>query len=185
MCIRDSWKRNPLYHVAAQALELMYCFERIPQLADILLDLPENPPLAKSDRKDGIGTGIVEAPRGLLVHHYEIENGLVKHSDIITPTAMNAEDIERYCYIAAQQLLDEDREDEIRDRMDIIVRAFDPCISCSAHMAEVNHAPSEDWKSKLDTLRENQEPFFIGVGRKENSDDALGIELAELSLIHI
>ncbi|MDH4270837.1 MAG: nickel-dependent hydrogenase large subunit [Candidatus Aminicenantes bacterium] len=173
----SSWKKNPLYHNAAQALEILYSFERVPELVDQILAIPENPPLASSRRKSGQGTGLVEAPRGLLIHHYEIKNGLVSGVDIITPTAQNAEDIERYCYIAAQKLLDDGQENKIRDRMDLVVRAFDPCISCSVHMAEVKRAPSDRWKKELAALREAG-PVFVGVGQKDRSDDGAGLELA-------
>jgi len=174
----DRWKRNPLFHNAAQALELLYCFERIPQLVDEILQLTEDLPLVEYAVKEGKGTGLVEAPRGLLIHHYEIKDGLVEHVDIVTPTAQNAEDIERYCQIAAQKLLDDGKEEEIRDRLDLVVRAFDPCISCSAHLAKVKHAPRENWKEKLDKIRTKKIPVFVGVGNPSRSDDALGIDLA-------
>ncbi len=172
------WKRNPLFHNAAQALEILYCFERIPSLVDELLKLAEDPPLVKYTSREGKGTGLVEAPRGLLIHHYEIKDGLVDQVDIITPTAQNAEEIERYCHIAAQKLLDEGKEDEIRDRMDLVVRAFDPCISCSAHLAQVRKAPQENWTAKLDEIHAEGAPIFVGIGNQDRSDDALGVDLA-------
>ncbi len=171
------WKTNPLFHNAAQALEILYAFEQIPRLVNKLLEIPDDPPIVPVKAKKGKGTGLVEAPRGLLIHHYEIENGRVADVDIITPTAQNAEDIERYCTIAAQKLLDDGQEDKIRDRMELVVRAFDPCISCSVHMAEVKRAPHDRWKKKLAELRADQ-PAFIGVGRKDRSDDGAGLELA-------
>ena len=174
----EHWTRNPLYINAAQALELVYCFERIPQIADILLENPENPPLVPYDTREGTGTGFVEAPRGLLIHHYRIEDGLVADADIVTPTAMNADEIEKYAYIAAQKLLDLGQEDQIRDRMDIVVRAFDPCISCSAHSVEVSSAPVGDWKNRLDELGRETKPVYIGVGKPDRRDDAAGLELA-------
>lgn len=175
----DRWKRNPLFHNAAQALELLYCFERIPQLVDEILKLPADLPLVEYAVNEGKGTGLVEAPRGLLIHHYEIKDGFVEHVDIVTPTAQNAEDIERYCQIAAQKLLDDGKEEEIRDRLDLVVRAFDPCISCSAHLAKVKHAPRENWKEKLDKIRSEKIPIYVGVGNPSRSDDALGIDLAQ------
>jgi sulfhydrogenase subunit alpha len=171
------WKTNPLFHNAAQALEILYAFEQIPELVDKVLKIQDDPPIVPYKAKTGKGTGLVEAPRGLLIHHYEIKNGLVAAVDIVTPTAQNAEDIERYCYIAAQKLLDDGQEDKIRDRMDLVVRAFDPCISCSAHMAEVKHAPDGDWKRKLSELRPAG-PVYVGVGREDRSDDRAGLELA-------
>jgi len=172
------WKKNPLFNNAAQALEILYTFERIPRLVDELLNYPEDPPVVKYKAKEGKGTGIVEAPRGLLIHSYEITDALVSHTDIITPTAQNAEDIERYCYIAAQKLLENGEGDKIRDRMDLVVRAFDPCISCSAHMAEVKKAPQNDWKEKLEEVKKKGPPVYVGVGKRTRSDDGLGIELA-------
>ncbi len=171
------WKKNPLFINAAQALEILYSFERIPKVVDEMIKLPD-PQVVKYSAKEGKGTGIVEAPRGLLIHSYEILDGLVSHTDIITPTAQNAEDIERYCYIAAQKLLDLGQEEKIRDRMDLVVRAFDPCISCSVHMAEVKKAPQEDWKTKLQETAERGQPVFIGIGKRNFSDDEAGIELA-------
>jgi sulfhydrogenase subunit alpha len=175
----ERWKTNPLFHNAAQALEILYCFERIPELIDEIVQYPEDPPIVPYTTKEGAGTGIVEAPRGLLIHHHEIKDGRVSHVDIVTPTAQNAEDIERYCYIAAQKLLDGGKkEEEISDRLELVVRAFDPCISCSAHMAEVKKAPSDDWKNKLHRIADKNSPVFIGVGNPDRSDDGVGIQLA-------
>jgi len=171
------WKINPLFNNAAQAVEICYAFERIPQIIDKMLNLPD-PPLIKYKTREGKGTGIVEAPRGLLIHSYEIAEGLVSSTDIITPTAQNAEDIERYCTIAAQKLLSKGEEDKIRDRMDLVVRAFDPCISCSAHMAEVKKALPESWKSRLAEIKEHGLPLFVGVGKSDCSDDGVGLQLA-------
>jgi len=176
----NRWKTNPLFHNAAQALEILYSFERIPVLVDEILKITGNPEIVEYKIKDGKGTGLVEAPRGLLIHHYAIKDGLVSHSDIITPTAQNAEDIERYCFIAAQKLLDEGHEDKIRDRMELVVRAFDPCISCSAHMAEIRHAPQDDWKARLDQIRNDQDPVYVGIGDRDLSDDGTGIKLAQM-----
>ncbi len=172
------WHRSPLFNNAAQALEILHAFERIPQLINELLEYPEDPPIVNYKAKEGKATGIVEAPRGLLIHSYEISRGLVARSDIITPTAQNIEDIERYCHIAAQKLLDAGQEDKIRDRMDLVVRAYDPCISCSVHMTEVQKAPKDDWKKRLEEVKKRSSPIFIGVGKTNLSDDGVGVELA-------
>jgi sulfhydrogenase subunit alpha len=171
------WKINPLFNNAAQALEICYAFERIPEIIDKMLKLPD-PPLVAYKTKEGKGTGTVEAPRGLLIHSYEITDGLVTYTDIITPTAQNAEDIERYCYIAAQNLLNKGKEDKIRDRMDLVVRAYDPCISCSAHMAEVKKALPDGWKRRLAEIKQHGSPIFVGVGKNDRSDDGVGLRLA-------
>lgn len=173
----DRWRKNPLFHNAAQALEILYAFERIPELVDEILKFPEDPAPVPYQAKNGQGTGLVEAPRGLLIHHYEIVDGLVAGVDIITPTAQNAEDIERYAFLAAQTLLERGEEASIRDRMELIVRAFDPCISCSVHMAEVKKAPAGNWRAKLASLLD-KEPLLVGLGREGHADDAAGLRLA-------
>ena len=172
-----SWKKNPLYNNAAQALELLYSFERLPEVVDEALKLP-NPELVQYTKKEGKGAGSVEAPRGTLFHYYEISNGLVSYTDIITPTAQNAEDIERYCYLAAQKLLENGQEDKIKDRLDLVIRAFDPCISCSVHLAQVQKAPEGNWKDPLSKIQKDQKPVFIGLGIDTRSDDGAGLRLA-------
>jgi sulfhydrogenase subunit alpha len=175
---KPHWKDNPFYHTPARSLEIMYSFERIPALVDEILKNEENSSVVDYSLKNGKGTGLVEAPRGLLIHHHEVTDGLVSGVDIITPTAQNAEDIERYCHTAAQKLLDDGKEDQIRDRIDMVVRAFDPCISCSAHMVEVQKAPEDNWKIQLENIAALGNPVFIGVGNEKLSDDGVGIELA-------
>ncbi len=174
----DRYKRNPLFQNAAQALEIMYCFEKIPEVVDAILSYPEDPGIIPYSAHEGVGTGLVEAPRGLLIHHYEIKDGRITFADIITPTAQNAEEIERYCLIAAQRLLDENKEELIRDRLEMVVRAFDPCISCSAHLVEVRQAEVTEWEKRLEQLKETK-PIIIGLGTKNYGDDRAGLTLAE------
>lgn len=176
---RDSWKTNPFFHNASRSLEIMYAFERIPVLVNEFLKLEDESPKVEYTTQDGKGTGLVEAPRGLLIHHHEVTDGKVSYADIITPTAQNAADIERYGLVAAQALLDQGKGDEdIRQRLDMVVRAFDPCISCSAHMAKIRNAPEGDWQLRLAEVRDQGSPVYIGVGNPALGDDAAGIEMA-------
>ncbi|TRZ87439.1 hydrogenase maturation protease [bacterium] len=171
------WTKNPLFNNAAQALELAYSFERIPEVIEEALMLPDES-IIPYGQKDGKGVGAVEAPRGTLFHAYEVTKGLVSHADIITPTAQNAEDIERYCYITAQKLLESGQEEKIKDRMDLVIRSFDPCISCSVHTVQVRRAPQEDWKTKIAKIKTDVSPVIVGIGSAGHSDDGAGLELA-------
>ena len=79
----------------------------------------------------GVGTTVIEAPRGLLVHHYQLDGrGRVAATDIVTPTAINQAAME------AQLLADLQGCDEgdLSQRAQRIVRAYDPCISCAVHV---------------------------------------------------
>jgi sulfhydrogenase subunit alpha len=58
--------------------------------------------------------------------------------DIVTPTAQNLDDIEKYVRIAAQHMLDKgEKDDDIKRQLEIVARAYDPCISCSAHLVNI------------------------------------------------
>jgi sulfhydrogenase subunit alpha len=85
----------------------------------------------------GTGTSITEAPRGLLVHSYTYnEAGRIVAADIITPTAMNAASVERHFRYAVEQ--SPDKSDAVLTRrLEMIARAYDPCISCSVHMVRL------------------------------------------------
>ena len=133
----DRWLKNPLFNILAQAIEIIYCLERIPELVDILLKLPD-PKFEKPTRKKGRGVGTVEAPRGLLVHDYSCEAGYVTDANIITPTAYNLDDIEKYIGNAALNLNKQGKnESQIAFELEKIVRAYDPCISCATHLVKV------------------------------------------------
>lgn len=128
------WKRNPLYNNVAQAIELLYCLEKIPELIEEIKNSKYEEVKSKKDK--GEGTGSVEAPRGMLIHHYRLENGVVAEADFIAPTTQNLDSIEKYILNGAKNLTEKGIK-EIELPLEIIARAFDPCISCSAHFVKV------------------------------------------------
>jgi len=132
----DKWLVNPIYNNLAQAIEMVYCLEEIPKLIDKIVKMPDCE-IVKPERLTGTGTGSVEAPRGTLLHHYEIKDYKITKSDIITPTAMNLDDIERYIRIAAEKLVERKEIESMNLQLEMIARAYDPCISCSAHLVKV------------------------------------------------
>jgi sulfhydrogenase subunit alpha len=137
-CYNLAWLRNPLYNNLAQALEILYCLERIPALIEEIQQF-EDPPRAEPTRDAGSGTGAVEAPRGILYHHYELSRGLISSADIITPTAQNLDNLERHLRVGAVNLLSRgDKELELK--LGMVARAYDPCISCSAHIVRIEGA---------------------------------------------
>ena len=85
--------------------------------------------------KAGRGVGMTEAPRGVVFHDLEFDDaGRVVHASIITPTAQNLgaleADMRQLAGILAEENLD---EEYIRMEIAKLVRAYDPCISCSVH----------------------------------------------------
>ncbi len=124
------------YNNLAQAIELVYCLERVREITGTLLDRGikgENVPVEVNGGGEGIG--YVEAPRGVLVHHYRIDRGgKIEYSNVITPTAMNHAMIEASLLEEAKKLHGEADERKVVQRLEETVRAFDPCISCSVHV---------------------------------------------------
>ena len=132
---RDSFG-NPAHAIMlfdlARGVELVYALERAMAILEEPLDnedtdVPYTP-------LDGDGYGVVEAPRGPLVHHYHIENGLIKQAEFIIPTVHNVRAIERALRVAAERYIHADRVDmELEKAVGRVVRSFDPCIACATH----------------------------------------------------
>jgi len=79
----------------------------------------------------------VEAPRGILYHDYSFdENGCITKANVITPTAINCANIEKDFRVAVGKLVAE-RKEKLEAPLELIARAYDPCISCSAHLIKV------------------------------------------------
>ncbi len=125
--------RDPLDNNVAQAVELAMDLQLALDTIDQLLDgalLPQRPVAVRP--KAGTGIAVTEAPRGLLVHSYTYnEDGKVVAADVITPTAMNASSIERHFQYAVAQHEGDDAA--LTRKLEMIARAYDPCISCSVH----------------------------------------------------
>jgi len=134
----DRWLKNPIYNNLAQAIELVWSLERIPEIVDNILKIKKDPQIVPPAQKSGEGVGAVEAPRGTLYHHYKMKDGLVEKANFVIPTGQNLAEVEKYMRKAVQELIKKDADDEtIREQCEIIVRASDPCISCSTHMVRI------------------------------------------------
>jgi len=129
---------NSLYNNVAQAVELLYSIERSIEIIDELLtrSIKEEKPLPVTAGA-GTGTGAVEAPRGTLYHSYSFDkSGRLTEADVITPTAQNLANIEKDLRVSVQNLIDQPKE-SIAPKLEMVVRAYDPCISCAVHLVEV------------------------------------------------
>ena len=122
----------------AQGVELIHSIERGITLIDALLDLSGSHELrAPFKVHSGSGTAAQEAPRGVLIHKYELDDdGICTAADIVTPTAINQAAMERDLYTLASSLTGTD-ESELARQLEILVRAYDPCISCAVHIVKI------------------------------------------------
>ena len=128
---------NPYMNTIAQVVEIVHCHADALRIARLLLErgvTPEEP--AQPARLTGEGVGACEVPRGTLYHHYEIKNGVVTGANCIIPTGQNLANIEADMRALVPTMLDR-TPDDITLALEMLVRAYDPCISCSTHMLEV------------------------------------------------
>jgi len=128
---------NPYFNNVAQIVECVQVVEHGLQLIDSLLKTGLKPEPVKVEPKAGEGVGCVEAPRGILFHRYAFdEKGLCTKANICIPTGQNHGNIQKDFEALAPQIIDRD-QDEIRLLLEMLVRSYDPCISCSTHYLNV------------------------------------------------
>ena len=129
---------NPFYNILAQAIELVHCWEEVTRiLTRIINEWDANKieiPESKIDDRTGEGIGAIEAPRGTLFYDLKLKQGIVENLNIITPTAQNLAnleaDLEEFEKLAGfGRLSQEQKEDKIK----MLIRAYDPCVTCSVH----------------------------------------------------
>jgi sulfhydrogenase subunit alpha len=122
----------------AQVIELFAAIDRSVQIVNLLLDgaVPAERPPAFTPRQ-GSGTAAMEAPRGTLIHNYRFDSrGICTSADIITPTAINQAAMERDLCLLARDLEGAD-EPEMCHQLEMLVRVYDPCISCAVHLVRL------------------------------------------------
>ncbi len=113
-----------------RGIELVYALEKARQMLEC--DLEHGETEVGYSPKDGVGYGLVEAPRGPLIHHYEVEDGLIKSADFVIPTVHNMLAIRRALTVVAKRYVSQDGiSSELERAVGRVVRAFDPCIACA------------------------------------------------------
>lgn len=133
---------NPFMNSIAQLVETVHSVEDTIRLIDEIesAGLQSQPDYNKPEIKvkAGHGIGAVEVPRGILFHDYTYnEKGICTKANCIIPTNQNHANIELDMKALLPQILDK-TEKEIELHLEMLVRAYDPCISCSTHYLTVN-----------------------------------------------
>lgn len=125
---------NTLAYHWARLIEALYSAERMVELAnDSELTDPNVRNLASEVPSEGIG--VVEAPRGTLIHHYKTdEKGVITEANLIVATVNNAAAICMSVEKAAKGLIKEgDVSDKLLNMVEMAFRAYDPCLACATH----------------------------------------------------
>ncbi|MCL4235047.1 MAG: Ni/Fe hydrogenase subunit alpha [Deltaproteobacteria bacterium] len=130
---------NPYMNNVAQVIETIHCaYNSIAMLEQAL-----NSNLVEEDltftAKAGEGFGSCEVPRGILFHNYTFDaNGRCSGGNAIIPTSQNVNNIEQDMKAFVPKMLPVMSKEELTLHMEMLLRAYDPCISCSVHMLDVD-----------------------------------------------
>jgi sulfhydrogenase subunit alpha len=128
--------RNPFRSIVVRSVELVFACDEALRLAESYE--PPDPPAAEVPPAARTGTGATEAPRGLLLHRYELDaDGIIRAARILPPTSQNQAVIEEDLKRVVQTSL-ELTDEELTWRCEQAIRNHDPCISCAAHFLQVS-----------------------------------------------
>ncbi len=132
----NNGKPNPhcLHYHYARLIEILHA-------AEVMRDLLHDPDLLEGERvvkgqKTHRGVGVIEAPRGTLFHHYEInDHDQVTLANLIVSTTNNNEPMNRSVNQVAHSWMDGHPEitEPMMNAVEIAIRAYDPCLSCATH----------------------------------------------------
>jgi NAD-reducing hydrogenase large subunit len=117
----------------ARMIEMLHAAETIAALLD-------DPALGSGDlvvsgERQARGVGVLEAPRGTLIHHYRVdENDMVTRANLIVSTTHNNQAMNTAIRAVARRYLDGRTLTEgLLNHIEVAIRAFDPCLSCATH----------------------------------------------------
>jgi coenzyme F420-reducing hydrogenase alpha subunit len=124
---------NPYMNNIAQLVECVHVVLDSLQLIDELLGMTWKKPRHPAIPRAGIGVGAVEVPRGVLYHSYEFDDeGRIVRCDCVIPTSQNHANIQHDLSALAERCASQGKQDrEIEFLAQMLVRSYDPCISCS------------------------------------------------------
>ncbi len=117
----------------ARLIELLYCAESIKTLLNDP-DVLSQDLVAKGEKRYE-GVGVIEAPRGTLFHHYQVdENDIVTKANLIVSTTSNNMAMnESVRQVAAEYLSGQELTEPLLNNLEVAIRAYDPCLSCATH----------------------------------------------------
>lgn len=126
---------NPFLNNIAQLIECVHVVRESRVLIDELLGTAWERPRQEVVPRAGAGVGAVEVPRGVLYHCYEFDDdGRIRNCDCVIPTGQNHANIQLDLEELAARFASTGKQDrDIELLAQMLVRSYDPCISCSVH----------------------------------------------------
>ncbi len=130
---------NPFHNNTAQLVEVVHCSETALELIEQLLQDELRPEPLVPPARFGSGVGAAEVPRGLLFHEYNVDQqGRIDSANLIIPTGQNLANIEEDMRALVPRMLEAGLDtQQMTQRLEMLVRAYDPCISCATHFLDI------------------------------------------------
>lgn len=142
---------NPYLNTVAQLVEWVHCLEESIKIMERILSeglnedkivvnsWPKGSELGKIKYLANTGVGCVEAPRGALFHEYSIDDatGNIIQANCVIPTNQNMGNLEEDMRKIVPELLGKKTQEAIALDLEMLARAYDPCISCATHVLDV------------------------------------------------
>lgn len=132
------WGKGEIIHATlayhwARMIEVLHCME-------VIKDLLDDPDILAGElmttgKRQRSGVGVIEAPRGTLIHHYEVgDDDLVTMCNLIVSTTHNNQAMNEAVRSVAREYLDGQVLTEgLLNHIEVAIRAYDPCLSCATH----------------------------------------------------
>ena len=123
-----------MYSHWARLIEMLYCAEMMKKLLNDV-DILSNDLVRKGERRNE-GIGIIEAPRGTLIHHYEVDDkDRITRCNLIVSTTHNNEPMNQAVKWVANNVISGEPKitEGMMNQVEVAIRAYDPCLSCATH----------------------------------------------------
>jgi coenzyme F420-reducing hydrogenase alpha subunit len=128
--------RNPFQSIIVRSVEVLYAFDEALRIIEEY-ELPDQSAIELHPRA-ATGSACTEAPRGILYHHYRLnDDGLILDAKIVPPTSQNQKTIENDLRHYVEQAMDLP-EEQLTWQCEQAIRNYDPCISCATHFLKLH-----------------------------------------------
>jgi F420-non-reducing hydrogenase large subunit len=125
---------SALDYIEARLVEMLYCAERMAEIAGG--ELTGGPIRVSAEPREGRYVGMVESPRGILIHDYTADaEGRVREANLIVATQNNYDAIDSAITSVARHFIPMKNDNQLMNGMEFALRCFDPCLSCATHTA--------------------------------------------------
>lgn len=127
-------RHSALDYIDARLIEMVHCAERMVEITERELACGEL--RVDAEPKEGRFIGMVESPRGILIHDYTADDkGRIREANLIVATQNNYDAIDSTITSVGKYFMEKNNDDLLMNSMEFTLRCFDPCLSCATHVA--------------------------------------------------